>query len=75
MVVPQPALSSDVITPAVELKTSYAVVLTQSVASKPFDAVKVPPQYLAERVLLPHHEPISSSALTPNIGSRDVSLW
>ena len=55
MVVPQPALSSDVITPAVELKTSYAVVLTQSVASKPFDAVKVPPQYVAERVLLPHH--------------------
>ena len=43
-VVPPPALTSEVITPAVELKSSYAGVLTQSLASQPFDAVKVPPQ-------------------------------
>ena len=43
--VPQPALTSDVITPAVELKSSYAGVLAQSLASMPFDAGKVAPQY------------------------------
>ena len=42
-VVPQVALTSDVLTPAVELKSSDAGVLTQSVACKPFDAVKVHP--------------------------------
>ena len=45
--VPQPALTSEVITPAVELKSSYAGVLTQSLASKPFDAVKVTPSVVA----------------------------
>ena len=45
--VPQPALTNDVITMAVELKSSDAGMLTQSVASKPFNAVKVPPQFVA----------------------------
>jgi len=46
-VVPQLALTNDVITMAVELKSSDAGMLTQSVASKPFNAVKVPPQFVA----------------------------
>ena len=42
-VVPQPALTSEVITPAMELKPCNAGVFTPSVAPKPFDAVKVTP--------------------------------
>ena len=42
-VVPQPAITSEVITPAMELKPCNAGVFTPSVAPKPFDAVKVTP--------------------------------
>ena len=44
-VLPQPALTSNVLAPAVELKPSNAGVFTPPVAPKPFDAVKVPSQY------------------------------
>ena len=44
-VLPQPALTSEVLAPAVELEPSNAGVFTPLVAPKPFDAVKVPPQY------------------------------
>jgi len=46
-VLPPPAVTSDVLTPAVELKPSDAEAFTPSVAPKPVDAVKVPPQYIA----------------------------
>ena len=43
-VLPQPALTSEVLAPVVELEPSNAGVFTPPVAPKPFDAVKVTPK-------------------------------